>query len=45
MFIDTGLIVDIYGDKQPLVKTKVSVNIEVAIVIYGRLLSQGWGQN
>ena len=42
MFIDAGLIVGIYGDKPPLVKTKSSVKIEVAIVIYGRLLSQVW---
>ena len=42
MFIDTGLIVGIYGDKPPLMKTRVSVKIEEARAIYGRLLSQGW---
>ena len=42
MFIDTGLIVGIYGDKPPLMKTRASVRIEEAREIYGRLISQGW---
>ena len=42
IFIDTGLIVGIYGDKPPLMKTRVSVKIEEAREIYGRLLFQGW---
>ena len=28
MFIDTSFIVGIYGDKPPLIKTRVSVKIE-----------------
>ena len=39
MFIDTGLIVGIYGDKPHLMKTKVSVKIKEAKEIYGRLIS------
>ena len=41
IFIDTGLILGIYGDKQPLMKTRVSVKIEEVREIYGRLISLG----
>ena len=42
MFIDKGLIVGIYEDKPPLMKTIVSVKIEEVRAIYRRLFSQGW---
>ena len=42
MFIDTARIIGILG-KEPLVITAtVSVEIDLAREIYGRLLSQGW---
>ena len=42
MFIDTGEIIDLLGNKPPLMKTTVSVEIDLAREIYERLLSQGW---
>ena len=42
MFVDTGEIIGILGDKPPLMKTRVSVKINEAREIYKRLLSQGW---
>ena len=42
MSIDKGSIVGIFGDKPTLIKTRVSVKIEEAREIYGRLISQGW---
>ena len=45
MFIDTGLIVGIYGDKPNFMKTRVSVKIEDKREIYRRLISQDWVKN
>ena len=42
MFIDTGEIVGIFGEEEPLMSTTVSVEIDLAREIYKRLLSQGW---
>ena len=42
MFIDTGEIIGVLGDKPPLMKTRVSIKINKAREIYKRLLSQGW---
>ena len=42
MFVDTGDIIGILGDKPPLMKKGVSVKINDAREIYKRLLSQGW---
>ena len=42
MFVDTGEIIGILGDKPPLMKTRVSIKINEAREIYKRLLSQGW---
>ena len=42
MFVDTGKIVDVFGKKTPVMKTSVSVDIDLAREIYERLLSQGW---
>ena len=45
MFIDTGLIVGIYGDKPNFMKTRVSVKIEDKREIYRRLISQDLVKN
>ena len=42
MFIDSGKIVGYLGKEPPVMKTSVSVDIELAREIYERLLSQGW---
>ena len=42
MFIDTGKIVGGLGNKPPVMKNTVSVEIDLAREIYERLLSQGW---
>ena len=42
MFIDTGKIVRVLGKETPVMKTTVSVEIDLAREIYERLLSQGW---
>ena len=42
MFVDTGEIVGLFGEEPPLMKTTVSVDIELAREIYERLISQGW---
>ena len=42
MFIDTGKIVGVFGEKPPVMTTTVSVEIDLAREIYKRLLSQGW---
>ena len=42
MFLDTGIIVGIYGDNPPLMKTRVSIKISEARDIWKRLLEQGW---
>jgi len=42
MFIDTGKIIGVLGKEPPLMTTTVSVEIDLAREIYGRLLTQGW---
>tara|TARA_B100000424_G_C22736270_1_gene398826 strand:- start:271 stop:516 length:246 start_codon:yes stop_codon:yes gene_type:complete len=42
MFIDSGKIVGVLGKEPPVMKTTVSVDLELAREIYERLLSQGW---
>ena len=42
MFIDSGKIVGVLGNKPPVITTTVSVDIDLAREIYERLLSQGW---
>ena len=42
MFVDTGYINGILEDKPPLMKTRVSVKLNEARVIYKKSLSQGW---
>ena len=42
MFVDTGKIIGALGQKQPLMTSTVSVDIDLAREIYERLLSHGW---
>ena len=42
MFIDSGKIVGVLGKEPPVMKTTVSVEIDLAREIYERLISQGW---
>ena len=42
MFIDTGKVVGVLGEKPPVMTTTVSVDIDLAREIYERLISQGW---
>ena len=42
MFVDTGKIVGVFGKEPPVMTTTVSIDIDLAREIYGRLLSQGW---
>ena len=42
MFLDTGIIVGIYGENPPLMKTRESIKINEAREIWKRLLEQGW---
>ncbi len=42
MFLDTGKIVGGLGEEPPVMTTTISVDIDLAREIYGRLISQGW---
>ncbi len=42
MFIDSGKIVGVLGNKPPVITATVSVDIDLAREIYERLLSKGW---
>ncbi len=42
IFIDTGKIRGIFAKEPPVMKTTVSVEIDLAREIYERLISQGW---
>ena len=42
MFVDTGKIVGVLGKEAPVMKTTVSVDIDLAREIYERLISHGW---
>ena len=42
MFVDTGKIVGVLGKEPPVMTTTVSVDIDLAREIYGRLISLGW---
>ena len=44
MFVDTGKIIDVFGEEPPIMSTTVSVDIDLAREIYKRLLSQGWNK-
>ena len=42
MFVETGKIIGVLGQENPIITTIVSVDIDLAREIYERLLSQGW---
>ena len=42
MYVDTGIIVGIYGENPPLMKTRVSIKIDEARELWKKLLEQGW---
>ena len=42
MFVDSGEIVGLFVKEPLLMKTKISVNIDLAREIYERLISHGW---
>ena len=42
MFIDSGEIVGVLGKEPPVMRTTISVDIDLAREIYERLISQGW---
>ena len=42
MFIDSGKIVGVLGKEAPVITSTISVEIDLAREIYGRLISQGW---
>ena len=44
MFVDTGKIVGMFGEKPPIMMSTVSVDIDLAREIYERLISQGWSK-
>ena len=44
MFVDTGEVIGILGDKPPIMKTRISLKTFEARDIYKRLISQGWQQ-
>ena len=41
-FVDTGIIVGIYGENPPLMKSRVSIKIDEARETWKRLLERGW---
>ena len=42
MFIDSGIVKGIYGDKPPLMKTRREVKIEKARKEWRNLITEGW---
>ena len=42
MFIDSGIVTGIYGDKPPLMKTRREVKIEKVLKEYQQLITAGW---
>ena len=42
MFVDTGKIVGVFGKEPPVMTTTISVDIDLAREIYGRLIANGW---
>ncbi len=42
MFIDSGIVVGILGDKPPLMKTRKEIKIEAARKEYQQLITSGW---
>ncbi len=42
MFIDSGIVVGVLGDKPPLMKTRKEIKIEAARKEYQHLITSGW---
>ena len=42
MFIEEGIIMGIYGEDPPLMKTRKKIFIEEARLLLQKLLNQGW---
>ena len=42
MFVDRGIVVGVWGDKPPLVKTRKEIKIETARKEYQQLITLGW---
>ena len=42
MFVDSGIIVGVLGDKPPLMKTRKEIKIEAARKEYQQLITSGW---
>ena len=42
IFIEEGIIMGIYGDKAPLMKTRKKMNIAEARLFWKSLLEEGW---
>ncbi len=42
MFVDSGIVVDVLGDKPPLMKTRKEIKIEAARKEYQQLITSGW---
>ena len=42
MFIEEGIIMGIYGENPPLMKTRKKIVIEEARLLWQKLLNEGW---
>ena len=42
IFIEEGIIMGIYGENPPLMKTRKKIVIEEARLLWQRLLNEGW---
>ena len=42
MFIEEGIIMGIYGENPPLMKTRKKIVIEEARLLWQKLLKEGW---
>ena len=42
IFIDTGIVMGVHGDKPPLMKSRKLVKIEEGRKIWQKLITEGW---
>ena len=42
MFVDSGIVVGLLGEKPPLMKTRKEIKIEAARKEYQELITSGW---
>ncbi len=42
IFIEEGIIMGIYGENAPLMKTRKKIDIKEARIIWKKLLKEGW---